>query len=46
MRKRQTGESLDNYDDAKYSEDDKQNRVGSSIGWDTDTDGLGGADDG
>jgi organic radical activating enzyme len=46
MRKRQTGESLDNYDDAKYSEDDKQNRVGSSIGWDTDADGLGGAEDG
>jgi len=46
MRKRQTGESQDNYDDAKYSEDDKQNRVGSSIGWDTDADGLGGAEDG
>ena len=45
MRKRQTGESQDNYDDEKYSEDEKQNRVGSSIGWDTEVDGLGGTQD-
>ncbi len=46
MRKRQTGESQDNYDDSKYTEDQEKNkRVGSSIGWDTEADGLGGADD-
>ena len=42
MRGRKTGESQDNYDDEKYADDEKKNRVGSSIGWDTETDGLGG----
>ena len=42
MRNRNTGESQDDYDDEKYADDEKQNKVGSSIGWDTDTDGLGG----
>lgn len=45
VRGRQTGESQDDYDDAKYSDDVQKNRVGSSIGWDTETDGLGGAID-
>jgi len=42
MRNRNTGESQDDYDDQKYADDEKQNKVGSSIGWDTETDGLGG----
>jgi hypothetical protein len=43
VRGRQTGESQDDYDDDKYADDEvKNNRVGSSIGWDPDTDGLGG----
>jgi len=43
VRGRQTGESQDDYDDEKYSDDEVKNkRVGSSIGWDPDTDGLGG----
>jgi hypothetical protein len=43
VRGRQTGESQDDYDDDKYANDEvKNNRVGSSIGWDPDTDGLGG----
>lgn len=46
VRGRQTGESQDDYDDAKYSDDEAKNkRVGSSIGWDTEVDGLGGAVD-
>ena len=45
MRGRKTGESDDNYDDEKYAEDEKKNKAGSSIGWDTETDGLGGAVD-
>jgi hypothetical protein len=45
VRGRQTGESQDDYDDKKYSDDVQKNRVGSSIGWDTETDGLGGAID-
>ena len=43
VRGRQTGESQDDYDDEKYTDDEiKNKRVGSSIGWDPDTDGLGG----
>jgi len=43
VRGRQTGESQDDYDDEKYADDEVKNkRVGSSIGWDPDTDGLGG----
>jgi len=43
MRGRKTGESQDDYDDEKYSTDvDYKPKPGSSIGWDTDTDGLGG----
>ena len=45
MRNRKTGESEDDYDDEKYAEDEKINKAGSSIGWDTETDGLGGAID-
>lgn len=46
MRNRETGESQDDYDDSKYSTDpDYKPKGGSSIGWDTDTDGLGGAND-
>ena len=46
VRGRQTGESQDDYDDAKYLDDEAKNkRVGSSIGWDTEVDGLGGAVD-
>jgi hypothetical protein len=46
VRGRQTGESQDDYDDAKYLDDEEKNkRVGSSIGWDTEVDGLGGAVD-
>tara|TARA_B100001057_G_scaffold500643_1_gene616832 strand:+ start:6181 stop:7842 length:1662 start_codon:yes stop_codon:yes gene_type:complete len=45
MRNRNTGESQDDYDDEKYAEDEKKNKAGSSIGWDTETDGLGGATD-
>lgn len=44
MRGRKTGESDDDYDDEKYAEDEQKNKSGSSIGWDTDTDGLGGSD--
>jgi len=51
MRGRKTGESQDDYDDEKYKNDPDYNpnikrKAGSSIGWDTDTDGLGGAEDG
>ena len=42
MRNRNTGESQDDYDDKKYADDEKINQAGSSIGWDTETDGLGG----
>ena len=42
MRNRNTGESQDDYDDEKYADDEKKNKVGSSIGWDTEVDGLGG----
>jgi hypothetical protein len=46
VRGRQTGESQDDYDDNKYAEDEAKNkRVGSSIGWDTEVDGLGGTVD-
>ena len=46
VRGRQTGESQDDYDDQKYLDDEAKNkRVGSSIGWDTEVDGLGGAVD-
>ena len=45
MRNRNTGESQDDYDDSKYADDEKINKPGSSIGWDTETDGLGGAED-
>ena len=50
VRGRQTGESDDDYDDEKYKDDPGFNpnikrKVGSSIGWDTTTDGLGGAVD-
>ena len=45
MRNRNTGESQDDYDDEKYADDEKKNKAGSSIGWDTETDGLGGAVD-
>ena len=46
VRGRQTGESQDDYDDDKYAEDEAKNkRVGSSIGWDTEVDGLGGTVD-
>jgi len=46
VRGRQTGESEDDYDDDKYTEDEVKNkRAGSSIGWDTEVDGLGGAVD-
>ena len=42
MRNRNTGESQDDYDDEKYADDEKKNKSGSSIGWDTEVDGLGG----
>ena len=51
VRGRQTGESDDDYDDTKYENEieginpNTKKRAGSSIGWDTDTDGLGGAVD-
>jgi hypothetical protein len=50
VRGRQTGESEDDYDDEKYKEETDYNpnikrKSGSSIGWDTETDGLGGAVD-
>ena len=46
VRGRQTGESEDDYDDDKYTEDEVKNkRAGSSIGWDTEVDGLGGTVD-
>tara|TARA_R110002111_G_scaffold244118_1_gene306260 strand:- start:35 stop:757 length:723 start_codon:yes stop_codon:yes gene_type:complete len=50
VRGRQTGESDDDYDDEKYKNDPDYNpnikrKSGSSIGWDTETDGLGGAVD-
>jgi len=50
VRGRQTGESQDDYDDEKYKDDPDYNpnikrKSGSSIGWDTETDGLGGAVD-
>ena len=51
VRGRQTGESQDDYDDDKYANEIEgtnpniKKRAGSSIGWDTDTDGLGGAID-
>jgi len=51
VRGRQTGESDDDYDDIKYENEIEginpniKKRAGSSIGWDTDTDGLGGAVD-
>jgi hypothetical protein len=44
MRGRKTGESDDDYDDEKYADDEVKNKAGSSIGWDTEADGLGGAD--
>ena len=43
MRNRETGESQDDYDDSKYATDpDYKPKAGSSIGWDTEIDGLGG----
>lgn len=43
VRGRQTGESQDDYDDEKYADDpDYKPKYGSSIGWDPETDGLGG----
>tara|TARA_B100001287_G_scaffold201478_1_gene170833 strand:+ start:24 stop:1430 length:1407 start_codon:yes stop_codon:yes gene_type:complete len=50
VRGRQTGESDDDYDDEKYKDDPDYNpnikrKAGSSIGWDTTVDGLGGAVD-
>ena len=43
MRNRETGESQDDYDDNKYANDpDFKPKAGSSIGWDTEVDGLGG----
>jgi len=47
MRGRKTGESDEDYDGEQFSNDpDYKPKGGSSIGWDTDTDGLGGAEDG
>ena len=47
MRGRKTGESDEDYDGKQFSNDpDYKPKPGSSIGWDTDTDGLGGAEDG
>ena len=41
--RRNTGESQDDYDDDKYADEpDFKKKSGSSIGWDTDSDGLGG----
>tara|TARA_B100000900_G_C20578272_1_gene716288 strand:+ start:528 stop:2198 length:1671 start_codon:yes stop_codon:yes gene_type:complete len=41
--RRKTGESQDDYDDEKYADEpDFKKKSGSSIGWDTDNDGLGG----
>jgi|TARA_B100001093_G_scaffold346264_1_gene330907 organic radical activating enzyme len=41
--RRKTGESQDDYDDNKYADEpDFKRKAGSSIGWDTDNDGLGG----
>ena len=41
--RRNTGESQDDYDDNKYADEpDFKKKSGSSIGWDTDNDGLGG----
>ena len=41
--RRKTGESQDDYDDDKYADEpDFKRKAGSSIGWDTDNDGLGG----
>lgn len=50
VRGRQTGESEDDYDDEKYKDDPDYNpnikrKAGSSIGWDTEVDGLGGTVD-
>jgi hypothetical protein len=46
MRGRKTGESDEDYDDELFKfEPDYKPKGGSSIGWDTDTDGLGGAND-
>jgi hypothetical protein len=46
MRGRKTGESDEDYDDELFKfEPDYKPKGGSSIGWDTETDGLGGADD-
>lgn len=43
VRGRQTGESQDDYDDEKYADDpDYKPKYGSRIGWDPETDGLGG----
>jgi len=48
VRGRQTGESQDDYDDDKYADEIQgvnpniKKRAGSSIGWDPETDGLGG----
>ncbi len=41
--RRKTGESQDDYDDEKYADEpDYKKKSGSSIGWDTENDGLGG----
>ena len=46
MRGRKTGESDEDYDSELFEfEPDYKPKSGSSIGWDTDSDGLGGADD-
>ena len=49
MRGRKTGESDEDYDSElfEFEPDYKpKSGTGSSIGWDTETDGLGGAEDG
>ena len=46
MRNRNTGESDEDYDGEQFqNEVDYKPKAGSSIGWDTETDGLGGATD-
>ena len=43
--RRNTGESQDDYDDDKYADEpDFKKKSGSSIGWDTNSDGLGGTE--
>jgi hypothetical protein len=42
QRTRKTGESKDDYDDTKYADEPDYKKSGSSIGWDPESDGLGG----